>query len=149
VMDANSLVGTVFPDCQRWLSRTWRTAGRWWVVTTRTRDVVVPCPVCGTTTAEVHGYHRRTVKVVPVDGRQAVVQLRVRRLVPAGTGRERNSVQPADHGRGRRAVGVQHTPTQPAGGLQAEPDLARFHLELKDYLKQAVTATLLSVLPRR
>ncbi|MHA7959281.1 TetR family transcriptional regulator [Streptomyces sp. L500] len=32
---------------------------------------------------------------------------------------------------------------------QAEPDLARFHLDLGDYLKQALTATLLGVLPRR
>lgn len=32
---------------------------------------------------------------------------------------------------------------------QAEPDLARFHLELKDSLKLALTATLLGVLPRR
>ncbi|MET9406350.1 TetR/AcrR family transcriptional regulator [Streptomyces sp. NPDC002935] len=32
---------------------------------------------------------------------------------------------------------------------QAEPDLARFHLELNDYLKLALTATLLGVLPRR
>ncbi|KPH97879.1 regulatory protein TetR [Actinobacteria bacterium OV450] len=31
---------------------------------------------------------------------------------------------------------------------QAEPDLARFHLNLEDYLKQALTATLLGVLPR-
>ena len=31
---------------------------------------------------------------------------------------------------------------------RAEPDLARFHLELKDYLKLALTATLLGVLPR-
>ncbi|MEU3293548.1 TetR family transcriptional regulator [Streptomyces longwoodensis] len=31
---------------------------------------------------------------------------------------------------------------------EAEPDLARFHLELKDYLEQALTATLLGVLPR-
>ncbi|UED87589.1 TetR/AcrR family transcriptional regulator [Streptomyces profundus] len=31
---------------------------------------------------------------------------------------------------------------------QAEPDLARFHLELEDYLRQALTATLLGVLPR-
>ena len=31
----------------------------------------------------------------------------------------------------------------------AEPDLARFHLELKDSLKLALTATLLGVLPRR
>jgi AcrR family transcriptional regulator len=32
---------------------------------------------------------------------------------------------------------------------QAEPDLARFHLELGDYLKLSLTATLLGVLPRR
>lgn len=32
---------------------------------------------------------------------------------------------------------------------EAEPDLARFHLELKDYLKLALTATLLGALPRR
>lgn len=32
---------------------------------------------------------------------------------------------------------------------EAEPDLARFHLELKDSLKVALTATLLGVLPRR
>ncbi|MCO8274428.1 TetR/AcrR family transcriptional regulator [Actinoplanes sp. TRM 88003] len=32
---------------------------------------------------------------------------------------------------------------------QAEPDLARFHLDPKEYLQQALTATLLGVLPRR
>jgi hypothetical protein len=32
---------------------------------------------------------------------------------------------------------------------RAEPDLARFHLELKDSLRLALTATLLGVLPRR
>lgn len=32
---------------------------------------------------------------------------------------------------------------------EAEPELARFHLELKDYLELALTATLLGVLPRR
>ena len=32
---------------------------------------------------------------------------------------------------------------------QAEPELARFHLELDAYLRQALTATLLGVLPRR
>ncbi len=31
---------------------------------------------------------------------------------------------------------------------QAEPDLARLHLELKDYLEQALTAMLLGALPR-
>lgn len=46
------------------------------VLTARTRDVAVPCPVCGTATAKVHGYHHRAVKDVPVDGRQVVVHLR-------------------------------------------------------------------------
>ncbi|MFJ3496883.1 TetR/AcrR family transcriptional regulator [Streptomyces sp. NPDC086091] len=31
---------------------------------------------------------------------------------------------------------------------EAEPDLARFHLDLEDYLRQALTATLLGTLPR-
>ncbi|MFJ6984490.1 MULTISPECIES: TetR/AcrR family transcriptional regulator [unclassified Streptomyces] len=31
---------------------------------------------------------------------------------------------------------------------EAEPDLARLHLDLEDYLKQALTATLLGALPR-
>ncbi|MCD9904326.1 ISL3 family transposase [Streptomyces sp. MT29] len=51
------------------------------VVMARTRDVAVPCPVCGTPTAKVHGYHGRTVADVPVDGRPVVVRLQVRRLV--------------------------------------------------------------------
>ncbi|MFH8492159.1 ISL3 family transposase [Streptomyces longisporoflavus] len=51
------------------------------VVAARTRDEAVPCPACGTLTAKVHGYHGRTVSDVPVDGRQVVVHLRVRRLV--------------------------------------------------------------------
>ncbi|MFE5038446.1 ISL3 family transposase [Streptomyces sp. NPDC056683] len=51
------------------------------VVTAHTRDVAVPCPVCRKPTAKVHGYHRRTVRDVPVDGRPVVVHLRIRRLV--------------------------------------------------------------------
>lgn len=50
-------------------------------VTARTRDVPVPCPVCGVATGRVHGYHGRTVRDVPVDGRQVVVRVRIRRLV--------------------------------------------------------------------
>ncbi|MEN1891233.1 ISL3 family transposase [Streptomyces mirabilis] len=51
------------------------------VVTARTRDATVPCPVCRTPTAKVHGYHRRSVTDVPVDGRRVIIHLRVRRLV--------------------------------------------------------------------
>jgi len=54
-------------------------------VIARTRDAPVPCPVCGVETAKVHGYHVRTVADVPVDGRQVVARVRVRRLVcPVG-----------------------------------------------------------------
>lgn len=41
----------------------------------------MPCPVCGTPTAKVHGYHGRTVTDVPVDGRPVVDHVRVQRLV--------------------------------------------------------------------
>ncbi|MCY0921811.1 transposase family protein, partial [Streptomyces sp. H27-G5] len=50
-------------------------------VMARTRDGPVPCPVCGTPTGRVHGFHGRTVADVPVDGRRVVVSVRVRRLV--------------------------------------------------------------------
>ncbi|WP_141709180.1 transposase family protein, partial [Streptomyces sp. BpilaLS-43] len=38
----------------------------------RTRDDPVPCPVCGTPTGRVHGFHGRRVADVPVDGRGRV-----------------------------------------------------------------------------
>ncbi|MQS15926.1 ISL3 family transposase [Streptomyces kaniharaensis] len=50
-------------------------------VTARTRDEPVPCPVCGTPTGQVHGFHGRRVADVPVDGRRVVVSVRLRRLV--------------------------------------------------------------------
>ncbi|WP_435876118.1 ISL3 family transposase [Nonomuraea fuscirosea] len=50
-------------------------------VMTRTREEPVPCPVCGTPTARVHGYYHRTVTDVPVDGRPVVVSVQVRRLL--------------------------------------------------------------------
>ncbi|UGY95152.1 ISL3 family transposase [Streptomyces gobiensis] len=50
-------------------------------VSTKTRKEPVPCPVCGTLTERVHGFHGRTVADVPVDGRRVVVSVRVRRLV--------------------------------------------------------------------
>lgn len=50
-------------------------------VSARTRDVPVPSPVCGVVTGRVHRYHGRTVRDVPVDGRQVVVRVRIRRLV--------------------------------------------------------------------
>ncbi|WP_435851990.1 ISL3 family transposase [Streptomyces microflavus] len=79
-MDVNSLVGTVFSGLSALVVEDVADGGDAIVVTARTRDVAVPCPVCGSPTAKAHGYHRRTVADVPVDGRQVVVHLRVRRL---------------------------------------------------------------------
>jgi len=50
-------------------------------VTARTRHDPVPCPEYGTPTGRVHGFHGRSVADVPVDGRQVVVSVRLRRLV--------------------------------------------------------------------
>ncbi|MFE3122148.1 ISL3 family transposase [Streptomyces hydrogenans] len=50
-------------------------------VSARTRHVPVPCPLCGVLTGRAHGYHGRTVRDVPVDGRQVVVRVGIRRLV--------------------------------------------------------------------
>ena len=80
-MTVDSLVGTVFSGLSALVIEDVAEGGGMVAVTARTRDVAVPCPVCGTATAKVHGYHQRTVKDVPVDGRQVVVLLRVRRLV--------------------------------------------------------------------
>ena len=80
-MDVNSLVGTVFSGLSALVVEDVADGGEAVVVTARTREDAVPCPVCGTLTAKVHGYHGRTVTDVPVDARQVVVRLRVRRLV--------------------------------------------------------------------
>ncbi|GAB3168074.1 hypothetical protein GCM10027162_04890 [Streptomyces incanus] len=50
-------------------------------VAARTRDDPVPCPECGTPTGRVHGFHGRRAADVPVDGRRAVVSVRLPRLV--------------------------------------------------------------------
>lgn len=51
------------------------------VVRARTPKDTAVCPVCGTLSGRVHGYHWRTVADVPVDGRRVVVRVRVRPLV--------------------------------------------------------------------
>ncbi|MFD9422995.1 MULTISPECIES: transposase family protein [unclassified Streptomyces] len=51
------------------------------LVAARTRGAPVSCPLCGTPTAKVHAYHRRTVADLPVDGRRVLVRLCVWRLV--------------------------------------------------------------------
>ena len=50
-------------------------------VAARTRGGPVPCPVCGTETSKVHGFHGRTLADIPADGRRVVVSVRLRRLV--------------------------------------------------------------------
>lgn len=90
-MDVDSLVGKVFSGLSALVVQDVADSGGMVVITARTRDVAVPCPVCGTTTAKVHSYHRRTVKDVPVDGRQTAVQLRVRRLVCPALGCRRQT----------------------------------------------------------
>jgi hypothetical protein len=80
-MDVDSLVETVFAGLSALVVQDVKDSGGMVVLTACTRDVAVPCPVCGTATAKVHGYHHRAVKDVPVDGRQVVVHLRARRLV--------------------------------------------------------------------
>lgn len=80
-MAVDSLVGTVFSGLSALVVLGVADSGGMVVVTARTRDAAVPCPGCGTSTAKVHGYHQRTLKDVPVDGRQVIVHLRARRLV--------------------------------------------------------------------
>ncbi|MYS81795.1 ISL3 family transposase [Streptomyces sp. SID5474] len=50
-------------------------------VSARTRDDPVACPMCGQLTGRVHGFHRRVIADVPVDGRRVVASVRVRRMV--------------------------------------------------------------------
>lgn len=90
-MDVNSLVGTVFSGLPVLVVEDVVDGGDAVVVTARTRYVAVPCSACRTPTAKVHGYHRRTVKDVPVDGRPVVVHLRVRRLVRPALGCRRQT----------------------------------------------------------
>ncbi|WP_425588713.1 ISL3 family transposase [Streptomyces sanyensis] len=81
VHDANTLVGTVFSGLSALVIEDVADGGEIVRVSARTRDVPVPCPLCGVVTGRVHGYHGRTVRDVPVDGRQVVVRVRIRRLV--------------------------------------------------------------------
>lgn len=81
VDDSNSLVNVVFSGLSALVVESVVDGGEVVRVTARTRDVPVPCPVCGVPTAKVHDYHWRTVADVPVDGRRVSVRVRVKRLV--------------------------------------------------------------------
>ncbi|MGS2646890.1 ISL3 family transposase [Streptosporangium sp. G12] len=50
-------------------------------VRARTPAGPVACPDCGAPTARVHGHYERTVTDIPVDARDVVVVVRIRRLV--------------------------------------------------------------------
>jgi transposase len=79
--DVNALVATVFSGLSGLVIDDVVDDGEVIRVAARTREVPFPCPMCGIPTSKVHGYHGRTVADVPVDGRQIVINVQVRRLV--------------------------------------------------------------------
>lgn len=79
--DVNELVSLVFSGLSALLVEDVTDEGRAIRVTARTQGGPVPCPACEALTEKVHGFHRRTVADVPVDGRRVVVSVRLRRLV--------------------------------------------------------------------
>lgn len=81
MLEVNALVGVVFSGLSALVIEGVADEGELVRVVARTRDDPVPCPVCGTPTGRVHGFHGRTVADVAVDGRRVVVSVRVRRLV--------------------------------------------------------------------
>jgi transposase len=81
VKDAKQLVQTVFSGLSPLVVEDVADEGERIVVRARTPRGAAVCPVCGASSGRVHGFHLRTVGDVPVDGRQVVVRVRVRRLV--------------------------------------------------------------------
>jgi transposase len=81
VRDVNELVRTVFSGLLPLVIEEVTDEGERIVVRARTPQGTAVCPVCGASSGQVHGYQLRTVADVPVDGRQVVVAVRVRRLV--------------------------------------------------------------------
>jgi transposase len=79
--DVNALVATVFSGLSGLVIDDVVDGGEVIRVAARTPNVPFPCPMCGVPTGKVHGYHGRTVADVPVDGRQVVIDVQVRRLV--------------------------------------------------------------------
>lgn len=79
--DVNSLVRAVFSGLSALVVEDVADEGEVIRLSARTRQEAVPCPMCGTPTARVHGFHGRTVADVSVDGRQVVLSVQVRRLV--------------------------------------------------------------------
>ncbi len=80
---SDELVGVVFSGLSALVVEGVTDEGQVIRVSARTRDDPVPCPVCGQPTGRVHGFHRRAVADVPVDGRRVMASVRLRRLVRA------------------------------------------------------------------
>lgn len=78
--DVAELLSIVFSGLSALVIEDAEDAGEVICVRAKTRDVAVACPDCGTPTARVHGYYKRTAADVPVDGRRVLVRVRVRRL---------------------------------------------------------------------
>lgn len=104
-MYVNSLIGTVFSGLSALVVEDVTDDGDKVVVTAHTRDVAVRCPVCWAPAARVHGYHRRTVRDVPVDGNRA--DLSVADTTPPGRPLSRACPHPSvTPPRRRRAPGA-------------------------------------------
>lgn len=84
------------------------------LLSARTRQEAVPCPMCGTPTARAHGFHGRTVADVAVDGRRVVLSVQVRRLVCPVLGCPRQTFREQVPGLLQR---YQRRTTRPAGQL--------------------------------
>ena len=81
MIDANTLAQTVFSGLSPLVIEDVVDEGERIVVRARTPHGTAVCPMCGVQSGRVHGYHLRTVTDLPVDGRQVVLRVRVRRLV--------------------------------------------------------------------
>jgi transposase len=81
VLNVNELVRIVFSGLSPLVVEDVSDSGDRILVRARTPQQTARCPACGASSGVVHGYHLRTVADVPVDARQVVVRVQVRRLV--------------------------------------------------------------------
>jgi transposase len=78
--DVAELLSIVFSGLPALVIEDAEDAGEVICVRAKTRDVAVACPDCGTPTARVHGYYKRTAADVPAGGRRVLIRVRVRWL---------------------------------------------------------------------
>jgi transposase len=112
VREVNELVATVFSGLSALVIEGVTDEGEVNRVSARTRDDPVTCPACGARTARKHGFHARVIADVPVDGRQVVASVRVRRLVCPVLGCPRQTFREQVLGVVERAQGSAHRPHQ-------------------------------------